>query len=198
VVPVPSALPVLETPRLILRSLSEDDAADVFAYASDPEVARFVPWEAHRSLEDSRRFIAGTLERAARGEPDTWGIVERASGKVIGTIRMGHLHPVHARADIGYVIGRAYWNRGLTTEAVRAVLRFGFAELRLNRIFAVCHVDNRASERVMQKAGMRYEGTLRGVALVKGVFEDRKLYAILQSEWLALPGRQEGAGGRDR
>jgi len=176
-------LPTLETERLTLRPFTLNDAADVFAYAADPEVARYVPWEAHRSEEDARRFIAGTLDRAVVGGSSTWAIVERASGKVIGSIRMGEVHPVHARADVGYSLGRPYWNRGLTTEAVRAVLHFGFEEVGLNRIYAVCHVDNAASERVMQKVGMRYEGTQREVARVKGGYEDRKLYAILRRDW---------------
>ncbi|MGH2453956.1 MAG: GNAT family N-acetyltransferase [bacterium] len=192
---IPTALPTLETERLTLRPLTLEDAADVFAYASEPEVARYVPWEPHRSQEDSRQFIAGTLERSARGGSNTWAIVERASGKVIGSIRMGEVHPVHARADIGYSLGRRYWNQGLTTEAVRAVLRFGFEEVGLNRIYAVCHVANAASERVMQKVGMTYEGTLRQVALIKGGYEDRKLYAILRREWRAQQQEAVGPGG---
>lgn len=182
---VPTTLPTLETDRLILRPFGPDDATDIFAYAADPEVARYVPWEAHRSEADSRTFLESVLERVRRGEPDTWAVVERASGRVIGSIRFGEYHPVHARASVGYVLGRPYWNKGLTTEAVRAVLRFGFEAVGLNRIYAVCHVENVASERVMQKVGMVFEGTLREVALVKGGYEDRKLYAILRSEWTA-------------
>lgn len=192
---VPTTLPTLETDRVILRPFGPDDVADIFAYAADPEVARYVPWEAHRNEADSRAFLESVLQRVRRGEPDTWAVVERASGRVIGSIRFGEYHPVHARASVGYVLGRPYWNRGLTTEAVRAVLRFGFEVVELNRIYAVCHVDNVASERVMQKVGMSYEGTLREVALVKGGFEDRKLYAILRKEWEA---KQHGESQRKR
>lgn len=192
---VPATLPTLDTDRLILRPFDPGDVADIFAYAADPEVARYVPWEAHRSEADSRAFLESVLERVRRGEPDTWAVVERASGRVIGSIRFGEYHPVHARASIGYVLGRPYWNRGLTTEAVGAVLRFGFEEVGLNRIYAVYHVENAASERVMQKVGMRYEGTLREVSLVKGGYEDRKLYAILRREWLARQGQQGHPGG---
>ncbi len=181
---VPAALPTLETERLILRPLTLEDASDVFAYASEPEVALYVPWEAHRSLEDSRDFIASLVERARRGEPDTWGIVDRSSGRMIGSIRLEY-RPTHAQASVGYVLGRRHWNRGLTTEAVRAVLRFGFKEVGLNRISAVCHVENAASERVMRKVGMTYEGTVREGYWVKGGFESRKLYSILRREWLA-------------
>jgi ribosomal-protein-alanine N-acetyltransferase len=170
---------------LILRPVRLGDAADVFAYAADPEVTRYLPWEPHRSLDDARRFLEEVLERARRGRPDTWGIVDLAGGQVIGTIRLSDYSPTHARASVGYALGRPHWNRGLTTEALGAVLRFGFSEVGLHRIYAYCHVDNVASERVMQKAGMTYEGTLREVIRVKGGYESRKLYAILGSEWTA-------------
>ena len=115
--------------------------------------------------------------------------------RVIGTIRFGEYRPAHAQASVGYVLARPHWNRGLTTEAVQAVLRFGFEVVGLNRISAVCHVDNAASERVMQKVGMTYEGTIREGYLVKGGFESRKLYAILRREWLAQRGQQSPARG---
>ena len=185
---IPGDLPTLETERLILRKLTPADEADVFAYASDPEVARLVPWEAHCSLDDTRRFLRGVLERYARGEPDVWAIAEKASGRVIGTIRMGEYRVQHGRASVGYALARSYWNRGLTTEALRAVLRFGFDVVGLNRILAVCYPENPASARVMEKVGMTYEGTLRDAAFEKGRYRSLKVYAILRREYDA-PGR---------
>ena len=185
---IPGDLPTLETERLILRKLTPADEADVFAYASDPEVARLVPWEAHRSLDDTRRFLQGVLERYTRGEPDVWAIAEKASGRVIGTIRMGEYRAQHGRASVGYALARPYWNRGLTTEALRAVLRFGFDVVGLNRIFAVCYPEDPASARVMENVGMTYEGTLRDAAFEKGRYRSLKVYAILRREYDA-PGR---------
>ncbi|HEV8338803.1 MAG TPA: GNAT family N-acetyltransferase [bacterium] len=195
---IPETLPTLQTARLILRPLRGGDAADLFAYAADPEVTRYLPWEPHRSVDDSRRFLEDVLERDRRRRPDTWGIVDRATGQVIGTIRLGEYSPAHARASVGYALGRPHWNRGLTTEALGAVLRFGFTEVGLHRIYAYCHVDNAASERVMQKAGMTYEGTLREAMRVKGGYESRKLYAILRSDWATRQGGAEGQGPQGR
>jgi len=120
--------------------------------------------------------------------PDVWAIVEKASGRVIGTIRMGEYRAQHGRASVGYALARPYWNRGLTTEALRAVLRFGFDVVGLNRIFAVCYPENPASARVMEKVGMTYEGTLRDAAFEKGRYRSLKVYAILRREYDA-PGR---------
>ena len=120
--------------------------------------------------------------------PDVWAIVEKASGRVIGTIRMGEYRAQHGRASVGYALARPYWNRGLTTEALRAVLRFGFDVVGLNRIFAVCYPEDPASARVMENVGMTYEGTLRDAAFEKGRYRSLKVYAILRREYDA-PGR---------
>ena len=178
-------LPTLETPRLILRRLQLEDAPDVFAYASDPEVARYTTWSAHRSLEDSLEFVRAQLRAYEEGQVAPWAMVDRQSGRVIGTAGFVAWAPVHARAEIGYAMGRAYWGRGLMTEAVRAILRFGFEHMGLNRIEGRCMPENPASARVMEKAGMRYEGLLREQMYIKGRFIDLKVYAMLRREWEA-------------
>ena len=91
--------------------------------------------------------------------------------------------PEHARAEVGYVLSRGYWGRGIMTEAVRAVIHFGFEELHLNRIESRCIAENMASARVMEKAGMVYEGTLRGREFIKGYYRDMKVYAIRRKEY---------------
>jgi ribosomal-protein-alanine N-acetyltransferase len=91
--------------------------------------------------------------------------------------------PKHSRAEIGYVIGRKYWGEGLMTEAVKEVIRFGFERMNLNRIQATCFPENIGSYRVMEKAGMKFEGTLREQMFIKGRFQDLKLYSILRKEY---------------
>ena len=139
-----------------------DDAEAMFAYASDPEVARYVLWDTHRSIEDSESFLSFAMEGYERGDFGDWGVVLKDSGAFVGTCGMdGGYAPEHARAEIGYVLSREHWGKGLMPEAVRAVIRFGFGRMRLNRIEARCIAENTASARVMEKAGMTYEGTLR-------------------------------------
>jgi len=175
-------LPSLETPRLILRRLRLDDVDDVFAYASDPDVARTVTWEAHRSVEDSRAFVQTMLRRYERGEVANWGMELRETGRIIGTCGYILWNTAHDSAEIAYALGRPWWNRGLMTEALRAVLAFGWERMGLHRVEAHCRTDNPASERVMQKLGMRLEGINRGALRMKGVYVDLKHYAVLRDD----------------
>ena len=176
-------LPTLETERLILRKMTPADAKAVFAYASDPEVTRYVIWDTHRTIEDSESFLRSTVERYENAEAADWGIVRKANGRFIGGCGIVEWDLDHARAEMGYVLSREYWGQGLISEAVRAMISFGFERMVLNRIEARCMVENVASARVMEKAEMTYEGTLRKREFIKGAYRDIKLYAILKSEY---------------
>jgi ribosomal-protein-alanine N-acetyltransferase len=176
-------LPELETERLLLRKMRLDDARAMFAYASDPEVTRYVLFETHRSIEDSEAYLRVAVEGYERGDFGGWGVVLKDSGAFVGTcgVDFGYA-PEHARAELGYVLSREHWGKGLVPEAVRAVIRFGFGRMELNRIQARCIAENTASARVMEKAGMTYEGTLREYQLIKGAYRDMKFYSILRRE----------------
>ena len=177
-------LPELETERLLLRKMRLDDAEAMFVYASDPEVTRYVLFETHRSVEDSKSFLRQALEGYERGDFGGWGVVLKDSGAFVGTCGMDAGYaPEHARAELGYVLSREHWGRGLMPEAVRAVIRFGFGRMGLNRVQARCIAENVASARVMEKAGMAYEGTLRESEFIKGAYRDMKLYSILRREY---------------
>ena len=176
-------LPELETERLLLRKMRLDDARAMFAYASDPEVTRYVLFETHRSIEDSEAFLRLAVEGYERGDFGGWGVVLKDSGAFVGTCGVDYGYaPEHARAELGYVLSREHWGKGLIPEAVRAVIRFGFGRMELNRIQARCMAENTASARVMEKAGMTYEGTLREYQLIKGAYRDMKFYSILRRE----------------
>lgn len=182
--PRPLETPAIDTPRLLLRRFSAADAADVFRHASDPEVARLISWEPHQTLDDTRRFLASAQARYDEAIGGPWAIVLRESGEVVGAIGLTVVWP-HLRGEVGYWIARRYWRRGLTTEAGRGILRYAFEGEGLNRVEARCEVDNAASERVMQKLGMRFEGVLRQHVFAKGRFRDMKLYSLLGDEWRA-------------
>jgi ribosomal-protein-alanine N-acetyltransferase len=179
-------LPTLETERLILRKMVLNDAEAVFAYASNSEVSRYTLWETHRSIEDSRAFLEFATQKYENGGEPDWGIVYRGPGCLVGACGLVNWEAEHARAEVGFVLSREYWGRGLMSEAVRAILRFGFERMNLNRIEARCIAENAASARVMEKAGMVYEGTLRQREYIKGAYRDIKLYAILKK---GFPGR---------
>ncbi len=149
----------LETARLILRPIALGDARAIFAgYAQDPVVVRFVMWRPHQALADTEAYIADCLA-APTDESRTYALIGRAEGQLQGSfaLRRQALH----RLDCGYVLARPYWGRGLMTEALSEVARWAMCRDNIWRIGAVCDVENPASARVMEKAGLKREGILR-------------------------------------
>lgn len=178
-----SDLPVLETADLVLRQVRTDDAKDIFRYASDPEVARYVMWEPHRSISDTRAYIRYVRSLYRRGLPSSWVVVHKSSGSVIGSIGFVGYSPVHHAAEIGYSFSRQYWNCGFATQALNAVIDSAFNRIdRLHRLEAQHDVRNPASGRVMEKCGMHREGILRGRLWNKSEYVDVALYSILRSD----------------
>ena len=177
------SLPDLETEDLILRKPRLRDAKDIFSYASDPEVARYVLWEPHRSVSETASFIRDLRARIRAGCPSSWVVVLRGTGTVIGTVGFVWYSAENNAAELGYSFSREYWNHGYATQALRAVIDAVFSSLPLNRLEAQHDVRNPASGRVMQKCGLTQEGILRGRILNKGEYVDTALYSILRSDW---------------
>ncbi|HLH09549.1 MAG TPA: GNAT family N-acetyltransferase [Terriglobales bacterium] len=177
------SVPLLETKRLLLRQLRASDLKDIFEYASDPEVSRYTLWDTHTTIDETRVFLSYILDQHRHGEGMVWAVTLRSTGKMVGTCGFGSLKIRDSRAELGFALSRKFWNQGLTTEAVAAVLHFIFADLKLNRVEARCDVDNVASARVLEKSGMRFEGILRQHARIKGQFRNLRLYSILSSEY---------------
>jgi len=175
--------PALNTERLVLRRIDASDAQGVFEYARHPEVAKYMTWEAHKSIDDSKGFINWTLERYEKDEAGEWGIELKETQKIIGAMGFVHLDLHNSFGEIGYALSKDYWGRGIMTEALKRLIKFSFEEMKLNRIEATHAIENEASGRVMQKAGMTYEGLLRQRFFTKGKFWDIKQYAIVYSDW---------------
>ena len=175
-------LPELNTQRLLLRRVRLGDAADMFEYASDPEVTRELTWQTHRTIEDSKAFLDFTMGKYGRGEVSDWGIVLKETNKFIGMCGFVWWRPEHAKAEVGYVLSRKYWGRGLMSEALAAMIDFAFDRMRLNRLELACVDTNIGSERVMQKNGLKYEGLSREAVFEKGRFKNHKRYSLLRSD----------------
>jgi [ribosomal protein S5]-alanine N-acetyltransferase len=173
----------LELERLVLREWQETDWLAAHEYARDPEVVKYETWGPN-SVEQTRDFVRRSIE-ASRSEPRTvfeLAVTERANGALIGGCGIRVRDSIHREGDLGYTLGAGWWGRGLGTETARALVRFGFDRLGLHRIWATCHVENRASARVLEKAGMRLEGTLRKHRLQRGEWRDSFLYAVLETD----------------
>jgi RimJ/RimL family protein N-acetyltransferase len=174
---------VTEGERLVLREFRDDDFEAVHAFTSDPDVVRYLPWGPN-SEDDTRRFLARAHGYRA-GDP-RWifelAVARREGGEVIGGIG---LHRDGSNAVMAYSGGRSAWGRGYATEAAGLALGFGFRELELHRIWAVCDPENSGSARVLRKLGMRQEGHLREAVQIRGEWRDSLIFAILRSEWSA-------------
>lgn len=149
----------LETARLILRPVARGDARAIFTgYAQDPEVVRFLIWRPHHALADTDSYIADCLSTPA-DKSRSYALIAREGGQLLGNfaLRRPNLH----RLDFGYVLARQYWGRGLMTEVLSLAARWAMRQGDIWRISAVCDVENPASARVMEKAGLEREGILR-------------------------------------
>ena len=177
-----SSPPVVETPRLILRPLRKSDARDLFSWCSDPEVAVYVLWEPHQSLSETRSYIRYIRRLYREGRPSSWGLVDRESQQVIGTIGLMFYSPENRSCEIGYSLSRFFWGRGLMTEAVSAFIHLFFHHLDLNRIEAQHDIRNPRSGRVLEKCGMQREGILRSRIMNKGEPVDVMLWSVLRSD----------------
>ena len=150
---------VFETERLILRSWEEADAADLYRYASEPQVGPFAGWPVHTSVDNSLETIRGVLS-----EPETYAVIPKSVGHAVGSIGLmighaSHLDIPETEGEIGYWIGVPFWGKGLIPEAVEEIIRHAFEDLRLDKIWCVYYDGNIKSQRVQEKCGFVYHHT---------------------------------------
>ena len=171
----------LRTERLLLRPFALEDVDDVYAYASDPEWARYlflrVP-EPYRR-RDAEEFIASSLLAPWRTNP-AFAIVLGTT--VIGGINL-RIDEAEEIAALGYAIAKPHWGNGLAPEAARAVIDWGFTQHGLSKVYATADLRNRRSWRVMEKLGMRREGVLRSHRKERGDRANEVYYGVLREEW---------------
>lgn len=175
----------IETERLILRPFTLSDANDMFKnWASDDEVTKYLTWPTHSSIEVSEMIIDSWVAAYEDSRYYQWAIELEESHEVIGSISLMNVDDEKECGEIGYCIGRRYWNQGIVTEAFQALIPFCLNEIGIERLVARHDVNNPASGRVMQKCFLTYEGTLRKVEKnSQGEFIDCCYYSILKDEY---------------
>lgn len=178
------AFPRLETERLVLRRLHLADAGSLFAILSDEELARFYDDEAFTELSQAREQIEAWTDGFDEWRSIRWGIARKETNTVIGTCGYYGFHRWHGRGSIGFELARPYWRQGIMTEALEAIIGFGFREVGLNRIQAVVIPGNEGSEKLLEKLGFRSEGVLRQYENwgEKGCV-DLLIFSLLRSEY---------------
>ena len=176
----------ITTERLVLRPFAEADIPAIVHLLSVPDIAKTtlnIPYPYDE--EKAREWLDMQKRERDAGKSHTFAITQRQDGALLGAIDI-RPNQRHRKAEVGYWIGKPYWGQGYATEALQAIIRYGFEKLEMNRIYATHFIGNPASGRVMQKAGMVLEGTLRQDVRKGDVFRDQRVYAILRQDWTGV------------
>lgn len=169
------------TDRLRLRRPVLSDAESIHhAYATDPEVTRYLIWQPHKHLEETKVFLRRCEEGWLLGTEYPWAVTLRDRGELIGMIAL-RVHEF--KADLGYVFARKFWGNGFATEAATPLVGWALEQPQIYRVWAMCDVDNAASARVLEKLGMKREGVMRRSQMHPSVSNeprDSYVYAIVK------------------
>ena len=178
--------PVLETQRLRLRKPEISDASDVLVFRGDPVVQKYDDPVIH-TVQEAEAFINELLDEFRTRSGISWVMELKEKRIVIGAFGLHHWNQYHRRAEAGYGIAHAYWGQGFASEALKAMLQYGFERMNLNRIYARTIADNHASVRLLESNGFTREGTQRKHSWEDdGTFHDSAIYGLLANEFLQL------------
>ena len=174
---------VIETERLILRKFKEDDAPSMYKnWASDSKVTRFLSWKPHENIAVTKEKIAEWIKGYENDSTYNWLIELKELGEPIGAIAAVKLNEKINSCEIGYCIGSRFWNKDIATEALKAVINYMINKVGVNRVEALHDTNNTASGKVMQKAGMKFEGILREAGIRNGEYYSLAIYSFLKSD----------------
>ncbi|MFE3867200.1 GNAT family N-acetyltransferase [Flavobacterium sp. LS2P90] len=171
--------PNLETERLLLRRVNENDANEIFALRSNPETMKYIPRPLVKSIDDALEHIAMIDAKIDTNEGINWAITYKYDSKLIGIIGHYRIKPEHYRAEVGYMLLPEYNGKGIISEAIKEVVNYGFNEMKLHSIEAIIDPENFGSERVLQKCGFVKEAHLKENEFYEGRFLDTVIYSIL-------------------
>lgn len=172
----------IETERLILRSFEIADATALYELANDPKIADTTTLPHPYPEESAGEWINLHAQLRADDKEYIFAVISKAEKRLIGTATLLNVSRPNSRAELGYWIGSAFWGKGYATEVAKALIGFGFHVLNFNRLGAGCLARNPASARVLEKAGLKYEGCLRQYREKNGVLEDYLVFGILKSD----------------
>ena len=170
----------LETERLLLRRVSIDDLNEIIELRGNPETMKFIPRPLVKTEEDALNHFKMIDEKIEKNEGINWAITVKGNPKLIGIIGHYRIQPENHRCEIGYMILPQYNGQGIVTEAIKAVLEYGFEDMNMHSIEAVIDPDNIASERVLQKNGFVKEAHILENEYYDGKFWDTVIYSILK------------------
>lgn len=171
--------PQLNTERLLLRAMSDEDIPAMYALRSDPRVMRYIGRPLAKSIDDAAALVQVIQRNVATNEGLTWAITEIGSPTMIGVIGFWRIDKEHHRGEVGYTLAASHWGRGLMREALECVLEHGFGALRLHSVQAICDPHNAASIRLLERCGFVREGYYRQDYFFEGRYLDSAVYSLL-------------------
>lgn len=177
-------VPQLETDRLLMRMWRKKDAPELYEYAKNPNVGPHAGWKPHESVAESRTIISQLFLANM-----CWAIVDKESNKVIGSIGLEEdkFRPDVNSKELGYSLAEDFWNKGIMTEAAKRVIRYAFDNLKLDVLMIRTGDTNLRSQRVIEKCGFAYEGTLRRTyRIYDGTIREVRCYSMLKEEYITL------------
>lgn len=173
----------LETDRLLLRRVNKNDVLEVFSLRSNPETMKFIPRPLVENLDEALEHIQMIDDKIENAEGINWAITLKDDPKLLGIIGHYRIKPEHYRAEIGYMLDPAHHGKGLITEAIKAVIAYGFDVMKLHSIEAIIDPDNIASATVLEKNGFVKEAHLRENEFYNGKFLDTVIYSLLERDY---------------
>ncbi|MBY6036898.1 GNAT family N-acetyltransferase [Fictibacillus nanhaiensis] len=174
--------PTIETSRLILREVTTEDSKDMFAYLSDHDVVKHMGLEPYQTVEDVWDEVGWYTSIYQEGTGMRWGITLKNSGRIIGSCGFLNWRTKHFRAEVGFELSKDFWGKGIGSEALEAVVTYGFQHLQLERIEALIEPNNLASQKLVEKQGFQKEGLLRHYEFTCGKFDDLYMYSIIKGD----------------
>jgi ribosomal-protein-alanine N-acetyltransferase len=176
--------PTLETERLILREMTPKDTEFYFHHFNIDKIIDGCCFPGPSNLEVAKKELElYCINPFKENRGVRWGIIRKGDVKLIGTCGIYDWDKLSHRAEIGYDLNPAYWGQGIMTEALRAILRYGFEKMQLNRVQAIIDSKNAKSTRLVRRLEFKREGVLRQRSYFKGEFRDDVIFSLLRNEW---------------
>ncbi|MEI5907933.1 GNAT family N-acetyltransferase [Bacillus spongiae] len=175
--------PVLQTERLKLVQLSEKHIQAYYEIMSNDEVTKYYGMDSLQTIEDAEKIVNSMHSVFEMRRGIRWGIILKDTKEFIGTLGLNNLQVGSKKAEIGYELHPSHWKKGITSEAVKEVLRYSFEELDLFRIGAVTYPQNTSSTQLLSRLGFTKEGLLRGYLYQNNSSHDAYIFSLLQTEW---------------
>ncbi|WP_449536417.1 GNAT family N-acetyltransferase [Ferdinandcohnia sp. Marseille-Q9671] len=175
--------PVIETDRLILRQITKDDAESILVYLSNKDVMKHYGLEPFTSIDEALDEVSWYQSIFEKKTGIRWGITLKEEGTVIGSCGFLNIAQQHSRSEVGFELSKEYWGKGIASEALEAVITYGFEQLNLQRIQALIEPPNTSSQRLVESKGFIKEGLLRSYEFTCGKFDDLLMYSMLKQDY---------------